>query len=202
MHAWPFLAFKMRTFLGVAIPVSAQTTLKELQESFKINGSGIRWVPPGKMHVTLKFLGDTTEFQREALVERLRDIARQQAPFAASLQEALGGFPSIQQPRVLWVGLEQGAMPLAALALRLEEESRRLGFKLEEHPFHPHVTLARIEAPILSRHIGEAAREIKWVVPPPWPVKALTFYSSQSGSETVRYDVLGDFSFTGKVLSK
>jgi 2'-5' RNA ligase len=54
----------------------------------------------------------------------------------------LGGFPSLRQPRVLWVGLESDG--LAELAACVEEAMSRLGFEPERRAFAPHITLGRV----------------------------------------------------------
>jgi len=55
-------------------------------------------------------------------------------------------FPSLQQPRVLWAGLESGAA-LGNLVSALDSGLVKLGYKKESRSFSPHLTLARIASP-------------------------------------------------------
>ena len=52
-----------RTF--IAIPVTPSPQLKELfrDARYRLSGSGIKWVDPESLHLTLKFLGDTDEMK-------------------------------------------------------------------------------------------------------------------------------------------
>ena len=52
-------------------------------------------------------------------------------------------FPTIKSPRVIWVGLRGQIGPLAELERRVAAAMVSLGFKPEERPFKPHLTLAR-----------------------------------------------------------
>ena len=61
--------------------------------------------------------------------------------------KGLGAFPSLARPRVIWAGVGEGGGALAALAGRVAGGLARVGVPLEERPFSPHVTLARIREP-------------------------------------------------------
>lgn len=100
-------------------------------------------VTPDKLHVTLKFLGDTRMSQVEAIQQRIAAVVSSQPPFTVQVRR-LGAFPSVQRPSVVWAGLDPGA-PLIGLAEGLEAALEPLGFRREARPFHPHVTLARIK---------------------------------------------------------
>ncbi len=58
----------------------------------------------------------------------------------------LGFFPNARRPRVFWAGVEAGPQ-LAALAGAIEAKLDPLGIPAEKRDFHPHLTMARIEAP-------------------------------------------------------
>ncbi|MFQ5883156.1 MAG: RNA 2',3'-cyclic phosphodiesterase, partial [Candidatus Methylomirabilales bacterium] len=79
----------------------------------------------------------------------------------------LGTFPPKGRPRVVWVGVEQGAEEVVKLQGRVEEVLLPLGFPREERPFHPHLTLGRVKgmrqlSPLLEYlrggEIGEVGR--------------------------------------------
>ena len=59
--------------------------------------------------------------------------------------QSLGCFPHPSRPRVLWVGLADPSQALAHLNERLTVALLPLGFPPEEHPFRPHLTLARVQ---------------------------------------------------------
>jgi len=94
------------------------------------------------LHLTLRFLGEITPHE----VERVRDAARVAAasatPFSITLAGG-GAFPSLREPRVVWVGVADGAAPLVALARSLEAALVACGFPPEARAFQPHLTVAR-----------------------------------------------------------
>jgi 2'-5' RNA ligase len=59
--------------------------------------------------------------------------------------KALGCFPHPARPRVLWVGLDDPRQALENLNERLIAALTPLGFSPEGRPFHPHLTLARVQ---------------------------------------------------------
>ena len=56
----------------------------------------------------------------------------------------LGWFPNERRPRVFWAGID-GGEPLRSLAHATEQAVAQLGVPVEERPYSPHLTLARIK---------------------------------------------------------
>jgi 2'-5' RNA ligase len=102
------------------------------------------WVKPASLHVTIKFIGDVDE----AEVERLQELLA--PPIAVTPFElvwrGIGAFPSPKHPRALWLGVVNGAAPLAEVEA---EVSRRLAgagaVELDDRAFLPHLTLGRVK---------------------------------------------------------
>lgn len=132
----------IRTFVAVKVAV-----LPELLSVLK-SLAGMPWpivpVPPDKLHVTLKFLGETSLEMCEVIPRRIEDAVSGQPPFPLCV-ERLGAFPNTARPNVIWAGLVD-AEPLVAIAQRLESMMEPLGFACEPRPFRPHLTLARIKS--------------------------------------------------------
>ncbi len=68
---------------------------------------GVRWVDPGALHITLKFIGASDEGRANEVAASLRRVAAGHAPFDVGLS-GVGAFPSLQRPRVVWVGVGPG----------------------------------------------------------------------------------------------
>ncbi len=110
-------------------------------------------------HLTLKFLGDVPD-ERVGEVGRALERALHGASSFPVTLRGLGVFPSRSRPRVLWVGISDGAKELSELARRIEGAMQGLGFPAEEHPFSAHVTVRRFRsgastssvASLLERH--------------------------------------------------
>lgn len=132
----------LRTF--IAVKIEPQTPLIELFNHFKneFDGEKIRWVQPGNLHLTLRFLGDTTPGQFEQVKSGLEEVARDFNPFEFSLK-GTGFFKRNRQPKVLFVKIEEAEL-LKQLATRIEEKVVAIGFE-EERGVNPHLTLGRIK---------------------------------------------------------
>jgi 2'-5' RNA ligase len=92
----------------------------------------------------VRYLGSVSETVLEALqVALVPPLADLSAPHARL--RGLGVFPNWQRPRVLWAGVDCAA--LNELAATVEAAVVALGCAPEPRPFHPHVTLGRVDVP-------------------------------------------------------
>ncbi len=138
----------MRAFLAIELPPTTHRSLRALQRDLAATleearlARTVRWTSVANIHLTLRFLGETSDAQRAALVEGLRPIAARTAPFDLALR-GLGCFPNSRRPNVLWTGVTGAVSSLHALQMPIEMLARRAGFAAEERPFAPHLTLAR-----------------------------------------------------------
>jgi RNA 2',3'-cyclic 3'-phosphodiesterase len=134
----------MRAFVAIDLPELLHATLAEVQRTVRGAAQGARWTRPEGIHLTLKFLGEISDSQTEQVVEALTQVSAFE-PFTIEVK-GFGFFPYAQRPRVFWVGVV-AAPALAELAARIESRLEKIGFAREEHPFAPHLTLARFQVP-------------------------------------------------------
>jgi len=136
----------LRIFAALNVSVPCVRKLAELQRKLRSQQSPalkIGWVPPANLHFTLKYYGNLMPEQVQAVADAARRAAKGVAPFDVT-SGALGVFPSVESPRILWAGLSAGLEPMTALQARLEESSEGLGFEPDSRPFHGHLTLGRV----------------------------------------------------------
>ncbi len=131
-----------RLFFAISLPEDVQESVGEIQRRVRRGISGMKWVDPERMHVTMKFLGNTPEALVDDVVARGGCLAETCAPMELSLA-GLGAFPGLVKPRVLWVGLGGDVENLVALGEKLDRAMVDLHFEAERRPFSAHVTLAR-----------------------------------------------------------
>jgi 2'-5' RNA ligase len=98
-----------------------------------------RWVRPESLHVTLKFIG-------EKPIETVEEVKRvlsgvHAAPLGIAFR-GYGFFPTARSARVFWVGIESEPQ-LSALAKAVDQAAGTLRIPVEDHPYSPHLTLAR-----------------------------------------------------------
>jgi 2'-5' RNA ligase len=132
----------MRIFVAVALNAALREAVAGLRSRLNAAASSLRWVPPGNLHLTLKFLGEIAERRVARVTDAVREVAGRARPFSIVLA-GMGAFPSPRRPRVVWVGVGQGADELVALARDLDTTLRRMKFPKEARPFRPHLTVAR-----------------------------------------------------------
>jgi 2'-5' RNA ligase len=133
----------IRAFVSVELPHTARLLLHE--EIFLLRKAGGRasWVRPEHLHLTLRFLGEITQEQKEAFSRHLRDLCANTPPMQLAV-EGFGAFPNVRKPAVIWAGIRQVAGDLAGLQQKIEQAALGIGLDPDNKPFHPHVTLARI----------------------------------------------------------
>lgn len=135
---------EIRAFIAIDLPPAFLEAIGSLQDELKSRTKGIRWVKSGNIHLTLKFLGDIQEELLGELGEILTTACKAHAPFELSMGRP-GGFPNIERPRVIWLGLEGELEKLDALKQEIEKGCQPAGFPREKRSFHPHLTLGRIK---------------------------------------------------------
>jgi len=181
----------MRAFIGIALPSAIREALGELQGELARSQADVKWVLPEQLHVTLKFLGEITELQRQAVEAMLRKMAEPEAPFQLSL-EGVGAFPSIHAPRVIWVGIRAGKERVERIAHAIEREGERIRLQKDERPFAAHVTLGRVRSPQRLKPLADQLQAVVWQPLAPWRVESLTLYESRLSSSGPSYTVLAD----------
>ena len=146
----------------ISVDIENNEMVDSLQAGLRNTGAHLKLVDLTNIHITLKFLCNTSE----ALVPRIKNIMEEgvanMAPFELELK-GVGAFPNMNRMQVLWVGA-RGAESLVDLASYLEDELHELGFKKEKRRFSPHITLARVRSArnldSVRGVLGEHAEEI------------------------------------------
>lgn len=136
---------KIRAFIALDISEEIRKELTLVQSQLKTKlKDGISWVKPENIHISLRFLGDIRQEDIIKINEIITSLAQETKSFEISLGE-LGVFANINNPRVIWVGIQKGKDTTKLLQRHLEEKLKTLGFEPERQTFHPHLTLTRIK---------------------------------------------------------
>ena len=179
------MAQSIRAF--VAVDVECGPELRRVLRELNEMGRAVRAMSPDNLHVTLKFLGDVPLEQTASIATAITDAVSATATFTAELR-GLGTFPHLDRPTVVWAGFAEPEL-IAQLAESMEAALGPLGFSRERRPFHPHVTIARINSrpPDSLRQLVEhhAATDFG-----PIAVEAVELYQSELSSSGPRYTVL------------
>jgi RNA 2',3'-cyclic 3'-phosphodiesterase len=132
-----------RCFIAMEIPGEVQKSLARVISSANLTAvNGFRPVRSGMIHLTLKFLGDTSFELIPALQRGLSEVVSQAQPFEVQVK-GVGAFASWDHPRTIWAGLIVPS-ELTTMVSSIERMCTLQGFLPEKRPFSPHLTLARV----------------------------------------------------------
>jgi RNA 2',3'-cyclic 3'-phosphodiesterase len=154
---------RVRTFIAIDLGKPIRDRLVSLQESLTKIATGIKWVGPDNLHVTLLFLGEVDARDLPALCRAVEEVTQTLSAFSLTIEGA-GCFPNPRRPRVLWVGAGVGTQEVVALHDALERPLLALGcYRREERKYTPHVTLGRIRSESAPPGLAEAlAKHRTW----------------------------------------
>ncbi|MBN1273622.1 MAG: RNA 2',3'-cyclic phosphodiesterase [Candidatus Aminicenantes bacterium] len=184
----------MRTFIAVDMSESIKSQVQEYILSLKNlhpNPKQVKWIRSSGIHITLKFLGEISDNEAEAMIKGLESIVEQQNVFSLSVK-GTGRFPPQGRfPRVLWAGIEDGGK-LVRLQARIEDMASEIGFQKEKRDFHPHLTLGRIKNPsnldaVLSRLQEDQSKNFGEM-----KVEKVTFFRSILKPTGAEYSILNE----------
>ena len=130
----------MRLFVAVHLPTELTDRAAALLPAAL---PALKRVRPDQMHVTLAFLGWTSDERLDAVNDAARAAAAGHRAFDLTLLGA-GRFPASGRLRVVWLGIGEGADALAGLAGSVMTQLRDRQLTFDDRPFAPHLTLARI----------------------------------------------------------
>jgi len=154
---------KKRLFIGVDICEEARHAaavyIDDLAKQF--NETAAKWERPEKLHITLKFLGGVDDERVAGLLTALQSVGAAIDPFHFEVA-GTGAFPSAQNPRVLWLGINDQKEKLLELAASVDDACTQLGFEAETRRFSPHLTIARIREPHRATDLGQTHVENKF----------------------------------------
>lgn len=136
----------MRLFIAIELSDDIRNTLSQIQAHLKYAGADVKWVEKDNIHLTLKFLGEVTEEKAEKIKTILDEIGKTSKPFEISVKD-IGAFPKIDFPRVIWVGLDNGAKESVELAGKIDDALSKIGFQKETRLFAAHLTIGRVRSP-------------------------------------------------------
>jgi len=154
---------QVRTFIAIELDETINAALADLQGQLKskVPQGSVRWVKPGGIHLTLKFLGDVPADRIEEIERALAQACVRFPAFSFSV-EGLGCFPDPRRPRVVWVGVREESGTLRRLQKAIEDGMERLGFAPEGRKFDAHLTLGRTQRRASSgdvRRLGQLVSE-------------------------------------------
>lgn len=127
----------MRLFIGIPISDQIKEKIEPIYEQLKSLSMELSIVPLGKLHYTLKFLGDVND--KNEIINSLKEIVHQKFKVVVS---SLGSFDSKEGPRVIWIGEKSGNINhIATIIIKKTSHISK-----NEFPHEAHLTIARVKS--------------------------------------------------------
>jgi len=125
----------MRLFVSIDFPVSTREEIL----SWIPEQEGWRKVSINQLHLTLVFLGDCSEAEKDEIHGKLSEIVF--TPFNLKIS-GLGAFPNESSPRIIWAGVTQNEL-IMNLQVKISDRLEDHINSKKNHSYIPHITVAR-----------------------------------------------------------
>jgi 2'-5' RNA ligase len=181
--------------LFIAIRIVPSKPLRKMVSRLSVLGNAVRAMDVDNLHLTLKFLGDSTLELVPQINSAIEEAVSHRSAFLLPLI-GLGAFPHARRPTVIWAG-SPATGPVMEIAAALEQQLEMLGYRPERRAYHPHVTLARVR----SKPPDELAELLEQNASTDFgtaDVHSVELYQSELRPEGPRYTVLSRVELGGE----
>lgn len=191
----------MRLFIAVDLDAPARRAVEEAvaqlrdRAECRVRGlsRSVAWVAPRNLHITLHFIGDMEDGRlgvlRDALARPL-DLGPPRIRLSG-----WGVFPARGAPRVIWIGVTDGAEALTRAHQLLKPRLEDAGIGTEARPWFPHVTIGRARTPFAPAW-RELVTNAAATPACEWAVSQCTLYRSHLSSGAPTYEALSPIPFS------
>lgn len=143
---------QIRTFICVEIPEKIKDEIEKHTKS--LDRSELRPVKREQLHITVLFFASVSEVQVEIVKKSMDSLSVKDFEISIKSIDAFG----TRQPNVLFASVNDGGN-LTAIYHQLKEKIEMAGIKIEERPYTPHLTIARVK-----EHDRIVVREINDII--------------------------------------
>ncbi|MCL2492089.1 MAG: RNA 2',3'-cyclic phosphodiesterase [Coriobacteriia bacterium] len=146
----------MRLFIAVNLNIETREHVLRLQSELREQAQSGHYTAPQNLHLTLIFLGECDDWQKEKAVSVLDEVVFE--PFDM-IVERMGRFRR-DRGDIWWAGV-RNTPALRTVQQDLFEQLKDASFELEKRRFRPHITLARsIHGEAKPREISSFAEHV------------------------------------------
>lgn len=133
----------MRFFIALEIPNENKAEFQSIQAKLHTLIPQAKLTNLDKIHLTLAFIGEQPEEFKETLIEVIGQAASGINSFEIT-PAYMDGFPSLHEPKVLWIGVKGDIDKLFLIAERIKDRLEYLNLPVNERRFVPHISIAKI----------------------------------------------------------
>jgi len=189
-----------RTFIGIQIKVVESFLNQLVDVRQRLVRERINWVNPERFHITLHFIGKSSD----QLIESINGDLSSLIP-VFSQQEIritrLGVFPNVRKAKVLWADLEYGEqlIELRQSIVNIMKQHRQ---QIENREYKPHLTLGRVKYPPCPNRLNNVLQHYEQTVFDEQILEDVTFLESQLDRTGPRYLPLHNYLFNEAIVSR
>jgi len=151
---------QVRSFISIDLEdQQILSRITSILSSLQSLGGDLKPVERENIHLTLKFLGNVPTPRLSEVKSSLQQLI---FPLFTAEIKGAGAFPNLNHMNVIWVGVEEGWSQVEQIYEQVEKLLSVLGFRRENRPFSPHITIARVrsgrkrdEIANFLRHLGD-----------------------------------------------
>lgn len=180
----------------MTLPDTLKKAVGEVIRKLREAGADVKWAPEENLHLTLKFLGRTSEEHLDEIKEALYKKLSHYAPFYIKIGGA-GHFPQGKPPRIIWVGIEEPGS-LADIYTDVESVMVKFGYPREDRLFSPHLTIGRVRSPKRTGEVIKRLNEFRTVAFDEFVVSRIVLMKSELKPGGAEYSGLAEISLEGK----
>ncbi|MFH1837297.1 MAG: RNA 2',3'-cyclic phosphodiesterase [Candidatus Omnitrophota bacterium] len=183
----------IRTFIAIELSQKAKDEISRIISVLKKTDVEAKWVRPGTVHITLRFLGSIDEDRIAGIETKLKKIASEADPFKIMLSN-ISVFPNWRRPKVVWVGAEDQNSEIQELHSKIDDVLEKESFDKTAKPFETHITLCRLKSGKNVQQLKEAIASIT-VSPIITKISKIILFRSDLTSKGAIHTPLVEFPF-------
>lgn len=178
-----------RIFIAINLPERIKKQLSDYR--VKWPELPCRWTKPENLHITLAFLGSTSDEELLEILETAKDVASKHEPFSINFNKIIYGPPRKNPPRMVWIegeenkdlGRLQGDMDNSLQNFPTQKEN-------ENRSFSPHITLGRLKEWEFRKIEPEERPQIEKDISMIFNVNSIEIMESELKREGPEYSIL------------
>jgi len=183
-----------RLFIAIDLPDDVRKqladVLRRLQTGCRFVDCHPKWVKAENLHVTLVFLGNVADSDVSRVSDIMISVVRQLAPFELSL-EGLSFFPpDVKDPKVFSTVISGQINSLKSVYGELAGALRAANVYVENRPYRPHLTLARLTSVKTASRLGPLAESHCNMLNAKFPVNEIVLFESRLGPNGATYNAV------------
>lgn len=128
------------------------------QNELKDSGAHIKYVDKDILHITLAFLGEISESRINDVKQIFDTITFDSFELEV---KGLGLLPNENYVRVVYADISGEVEKLAKIRNELNQKLQKKGFKVDNRPFTPHLTIGRVKSGKNKHELANKVNDLK-----------------------------------------